>query len=96
MGRKGDSGRKPFRFILNESGATAANSYLILYPKEPLRKIAEQNPNIYRQIWEQLNMIEVDDLVNGGRTYGGGLHKLEPKELSNIPITADLHALALI
>jgi hypothetical protein len=68
----------------------------MLYPKEPLTKIAEQNPDIYRRIWEQLNVIEVDDLVNGGRTYGGGLHKLEPKELSNISISADLHALATV
>lgn len=30
-------------------------------------------------------MIDAQTLLGNGRVYGGGLHKLEPKELANVP-----------
>lgn len=35
--------------------------------------------------WQFLNNIETDDLLGNGRVYGGGIHKLEPKELRSYP-----------
>ncbi len=32
-----------------------------------------------------MNEIKVDELLSHGRVYGGGLHKLEPKELRGFP-----------
>lgn len=84
MGRsKTDS--KPFRFILNHCRATACNVYLMLYPKPSLARIASRNPSTIRMAWEYLNEIESDELLGHGRVYGGGLHKLEPKELRGFP-----------
>ena len=84
MGRK-RTGRKPFRFILNHSGATACNVFLMLYPRPALSDIVEKNSGIMRVVWEFLNEIDPDELARHGRVYGGGLYKLEPKELRGFP-----------
>ncbi|KEO53361.1 Eco57I restriction-modification methylase domain-containing protein [Thioclava indica] len=84
MGRS-RAGGKPFRFILNQSDATACNVFLMLYPKPFLARATENNPEIMRAVWEFLNEIDEAELVGHGRVYGGGLHKLEPKELRGFP-----------
>ncbi|MGO9482504.1 MAG: Eco57I restriction-modification methylase domain-containing protein [Candidatus Kryptoniota bacterium] len=83
MGRNGSGRISPFRFILNYSKAVAANVYLLLYPKPPLAKFLKESPNSLKPIWEGLGQISVASLLSEGRVYGGGLHKLEPKELAN-------------
>lgn len=85
MGRVISGNGKPFRFILNHSRATAANVYLLLYPKPALQQELKNKPELLREIWKKLNRIETEDLIGQGRVYGGGLYKLEPKELGNVP-----------
>lgn len=81
------NGNKPFRFILNHSAAIAPNTYLNLYPKGKLKLLLEEQPHLVQLVFDALCRIPATDLVAGGRTYGGGLHKLEPKELENIRIS---------
>lgn len=91
MGRGDVKRGRPFRFLLNHSQATAANVYLLLYPKPPLAKALEGNANLARKVWEFLNAIKPETLLGEGRVYGGGLYKMEPKELANVgaePIAA--------
>jgi len=83
MGRQNSRGGRPFRFILNQSRATAANVYLMMYPKPPLASLLNNNPQMLDQLWRALNDIPIDTLISEGRVYGGGLNKLEPKELGN-------------
>ncbi len=72
----------PFRFLLNESKAITTNSFLGLYPKPILKRL-----NIdYRSFLNQLNSIQTEELIAKGRSYGGGMYKLEPKELSNVEL----------
>ncbi len=96
MGRQssGQYGR-PFRFILNYSKATAANTYHLLYPKPPLAAILAQDPARMKALWQALNDITPEAMISGGRVYGGGLHKVEPRELANIP-ASNLAALLLL
>jgi len=84
MGR-GKNGGKPFRFILNHSRATACNVFLMLYPKPLFATALQKNPEVMRAAWQFLNEIEPEELLGHGRVYGGGLHKLEPKELRGFP-----------
>lgn len=77
MGR----GARPFRFILNHSQATAPNVYLMLYPKPQLQQQLQNDPSLLRKIWTMLTQLQPTDLIAQGRVYGGGLYKLEPKEL---------------
>ena len=84
MGRRRKGG-KPFRFFLNHSEATACNTYLMLYPKPALAALFELEPESKREVWQFLNDLDPDDLIGHGRVYGGGLHKLEPKELRSYP-----------
>jgi len=84
LGRSDKKNGRPFRFILNNSQATAANVYLILYPKRQLERALNDSPKLKRQIWSSLNEICSKTLLDEGRVYGGGLHKLEPRELGNV------------
>jgi hypothetical protein len=61
-----------------------ANVYLALYPSGPLARAIDENAGIIERIWLGLNNISVAELLGEGRVYGGGLHKLEPRELGNI------------
>lgn len=85
IGRSDTKTGRPFRFILNHSRATAANVYLLLYPRPELERALAQRPQLAREIWEKLNAIDSKTMIGEGRVYGGGLHKLEPKELANVP-----------
>jgi hypothetical protein len=84
MGRSKGSLR-PFRFILNHSIATACNVFLMLYPKPALADVIAKDPSVIRVVWKFLNSIDSEELLEHGRVYGGGLHKLEPKELRGFP-----------
>ena len=88
LGRSDKKNGRPFRFILNHSKATAPNVYLMLYPKGLLANALDESPQLKHQIWEFLNGISAETMLNEGRVYGGGLHKLEPKELARVPAGA--------
>ncbi len=94
MGRGNSKHTAPFRFILNHTSAIATNSYLMLYPKTILQEAIIQTPDILREVWNALSSITANDLVSEGRVYGGGLKKIEPKELSYVkcPRLAELLA----
>jgi predicted RNA methylase len=84
MGRS-VNGKGPFRFLWNRSQATAHNVYLLLYPRGPLREALIDHPELEEDIFRALQGIKPAQIVSGGRVYGGGLHKVEPKELAGIP-----------
>jgi hypothetical protein len=84
MGRQATSTGTPFRFILNHSQAVATNSYLMLYPKNLVATALKEQPSIITEIWKCLNSISTDSIEGEGRVYGGGLKKIEPKELGKV------------
>lgn len=84
MGR-GNGTTSPVRFILNDSRAIVSNSYLMLYPKDVLKDVIESNPDYVEKVWKLLANIPAEAIKACGRSYGGGLYKVEPKELGNIP-----------
>lgn len=93
MGRQSNGNNKPFRFILNRSKATAANVYLMLYPKPALERVLKGKPELVRAVWKALNKISPEALIGKGRMYGGGLYKIEPNELCNIQADSILDVL---
>jgi len=86
LGRSDNKNGRPFRFILNHSRATAPNVYLMLYPKAAVESAIAAVPHLKHEIWELLNTIGSKEMLGEGRVYGGGLHKLEPKELGRVPV----------
>lgn len=88
LGRGDAKTGRPFRFILNNSDATVANVYLAMYPTPILTRVMRDDPSLIRKIWRVLNEISPDRLLGEGRVYGGGLHKLEPRELAKVEATA--------
>ena len=88
LGRGDTNDGRPFRFILNNSKATMANVYLAMYPTPTLARAIEKDSTLLRRIWEVLNKMPPERLLGEGRVYGGGLHKLEPRELANVDASA--------
>lgn len=87
MGRNLDV---PFRFIWNKSRASATNVYLMLYPKPALRVAMESDSTLAQRVFEVLQSIHLDSFLANGRVYGGGLRKMEPRELMRLPISGNL------
>jgi adenine-specific DNA-methyltransferase len=83
MGRNGN-GRKPFRFLWNKSQATAPNVYLLLYPKGVLQEALKREPTLHAEVFAALESLDTNAITGNGRVYGGGLYKMEPKELASI------------
>ena len=80
------NGKKPFRVIWNRSNATAANVYLLLYPKPALAEALKETPELASLVFDHLRSIDTGTMLDEGRVYGGGLHKLEPRELERVPM----------
>ena len=92
MGRA-RNGKHPFRFIWNRSQATAHNVYLMLYPKSRLQEMLNNHPELTAKVFEALQSVTPGQFISEGRVYGGGLHKVEPKELAQIPARAVLQSI---
>lgn len=86
MGRQTGNRPTPFRFIWNQSNAIAANVYLMLYPKPEFASRIGNQPDLQAQVFHRLKSITAETLIGEGRVYGGGLHKVEPKELAKVRI----------
>lgn len=77
MGRR--RGGRPIRFIRNRSDATATNVYHLLYPRQRASVAALE------RLFDRMRETE-QGLEAAGRTYGGGLVKIEPKELAAVTL----------
>ena len=95
IGRNSERKTHPFRFILNRSQATVTNSWLALYPTALLKEILQRTPDLDVAILHQLNSIPSELLIGEGRVYGGGMYKLEPKEMARIDADALLKQLRI-
>ncbi len=81
---RANSSRGGVRFILNKSQALTTNVYLLMYPRKEYEAILKEK-EVLQEVWRRLNDIPQEDLIRQGRVYGGGLGKLEPSELLNLP-----------
>lgn len=94
MGRKTACG-KAIKFYRNKSQALATNSYLMLQPKPTVLESVENPAIFYDRALEVLNNLDQGKILNEGRSYGGGLYKIEPKELENV-VLPSCHQLAIL
>jgi hypothetical protein len=65
----------------------------MLYPQGHMRDTLIAHPEIQARVFEALKRIKPAELVSEGRVYGGGLHKVEPKELAQIPARVVLESI---
>jgi len=83
------SGRSGTRFFRNNSQATAPNVYLMLYPTPTVRQACEDDPRLLNALFDLLKRASDEQILYEGRTYGGGLNKIEPKELARVLLPDD-------
>lgn len=75
--------RKRPRFIHNKAKIIVLNTFHLIYPKEEISK----NKKKLKALLAYLNSNKSYELLKTiGRIYGGGLLKVEPRELENLPI----------
>jgi len=86
MGR-GRPGSCPIRFILNRSLAVVTNVFLCLYPRPSLLRLLQDHPERQEELLAVLNAISQAEIRDAGRCYGGGLQKVEPKELRSLRLS---------
>lgn len=84
--KKKEGNQNSFRFIRNKSNAIVTNNYLMLYPKPELEDYLSAHTELYDKVYEILNQINEKHFTTNGREYGGGLKKVEPKELESLPV----------
>lgn len=84
MGRETAKDNKPFRFVLNRSQAICTNMFLMLYPIGPLKKAIDDGLVTLDHVYDALQAITANELLDSGRVYGGGLRKMEPHELAGM------------
>ena len=94
MGRT-SNGCKPFRFLLNQSAALASNLYLLLFPKGPLQAALRADSQLFSAVLQALRKIDTNAFIREGRVYGGGLYKMEPKELGRLAAEPILEAMGI-
>ncbi len=86
MGRSKEPTACPIRFFANFSAAIVTNVFLNLYPTPELSDILGGDRARLIEFVEALNAIPAEAVLHAGRAYGGGLHKIEPKELCAVPL----------
>ncbi len=84
MGRSSSADQSPIRFILNHSRGIVTNGFICLYPRLHLLRLLKENSSRKEQLLNALNSIPKDAIKEAGRSYGGGLQKIEPKELRSL------------
>lgn len=77
----------PLYFVLNQSKAVALNTYILLYPKPWLATLLESDQALNEELLDSLNRVAGSVIPHRTRGYSGGLQKIEPKELKNVPLT---------
>lgn len=88
MGRSNGKRVCPIRFFVNFSSALVTNVFLNLYPTLELDSALGGNRDCMIEFVNALNAIPGDSVLQAGRAYGGGLHKIEPKELLEVQLPA--------
>jgi len=88
MGRANGNRECPIRFFVNFSDAIVTNVFLNLYPTSALAACLDGDRDRMLELGQALNSIPAESILHAGRAYGGGLHKIEPKELLEVPLVS--------
>ena len=86
MGRANGNRECPIRFFVNLSDAIVTNVFLNLYPTSDLTACLDGEKDRLIELGLALNDVPAERILHAGRAYGGGLHKIEPRELLEVQL----------
>ena len=86
MGRCRKDGDSPIRFFWNRSKAIGTNSFLMIYPTASAFEIFGESEFSQEKMFKCIQAVTNTSIFDQTRSYGGGLFKLEPKELQKVRI----------
>lgn len=88
MGRKNAETGQSVKFFLNRSKGVATNGFICLYPRPFVLDLLNAHSEREVELLDCLNAIPPSHVDAAGRQYGGGLKKIEPRELSCMTLNA--------
>ena len=87
MGRGGKD-HPPLRIILNKSDAVAPNTYIMMYPREPLMAVLKDRLLPIEDLFMLLKEAAEKNILVNARIHAGGLRKIEPGELLKVHLAS--------
>lgn len=85
MGRQSEI-KSAIKFLWNKSQAIATNTYLMLYPKPALKRLIDEFPEMIPVLFSALERASASEIHELARFHAGGLTKIEPKDLQQLPL----------
>jgi len=91
--RHASNGRSRFAFSGINPRRWPRTCTCCCFQKDPCKAALRADAQLFPAVFQALRKIDTDAFIRKGRVYGGGLYKMEPKELGRLAAEPVLQAM---